>query len=171
MEIASCCFWQEEVVATPGRPAAVPPTSARGESAMHTDDTENQRSAEEEAAAASFRTAPDLDGTLRFECIEVSLVSRSASRAGRPLSLKPRQFDLLAFLVRNPKREVSQEEIATEVWAEPTATWTNVIAVSVHDLRKELEQLGQPTMLHTIRGRGYFLGTDPPERDGHASAP
>ena len=53
----------------------------------------------------------------------------------------------------------------------PTATWTNVIAVSVHDLRKELEQLGQPTMLHTIRGRGYFLGTDPPERDGHASAP
>lgn len=115
----------------------------------------------------SSRHSPDFDGVLRCGSIEVTLSSQSASRAGRPLLLKPRQFDLLAFLVRHANRVVTHEELAREVWGEPTATWTNVIAVSVHELRKELEQPDQPTMLHTIRGRGYFLGTDPPEGDSH----
>jgi DNA-binding response OmpR family regulator len=112
---------------------------------------------------ATSGNALDENGILRVDCIEVNLTSKSASRAGRPLSLKPRQFDLLTFLMRNPNRVVSQDEIAAAVWGEPTATWTNVIAVSVHDLRKELEQPGKPTVLHTVRGRGYFLGAELPE--------
>ena len=99
---------------------------------------------------ATSGNALDENGILRVDCIEVNLTSKSASRAGRPLSLKPRQFDLLTFLMRNPNRVVSQDEIAAAVWGEPTATWTNVIAVSVHDL-------------HTVRGRGYFLGAELPE--------
>ena len=121
-----------------------------------------------ESRAANSRVT---DRILRFDSIEVDPTTQSASRAGRPLALRPRQFDLLAFLVRNPNRVVSQEEIADVVWGGPTATWTNAIAVSIHELRKELEQMGDPTMLHTIRGRGYFLGADPPEGDGRVSPP
>jgi DNA-binding response OmpR family regulator len=125
-------------------------------------DADNLRIHLQEDASGSGE-AKDRDGILRVDRIEVNLASKSASREGRPLSLKPKQFDLLKFLMMNSNRIVSHDEIAAAVWGEPTATWTNVIAVTVHDLRKELEQFGEPTMLHTIRGRGYFLGAHPPE--------
>ena len=99
-------------------------------------------------------------GRLRLGAVDVDVARREARRDGRVLALTPRQFDLLVYLVRNAGRVVSRDDIARDVWRDATAVWTNVIAVAVHDLRKQLEQIGAPTMLHTVRGRGYVLGSD-----------
>jgi DNA-binding winged helix-turn-helix (wHTH) protein len=97
---------------------------------------------------------------LRLESVEVDIDRREARRGVRLLALTPRQFDLLVYLLRNAGRIVSRDEIARDVWQDATAVWTNVIAVAVHDLRKQLEQIGTPTLLHTVRGRGYVLDPD-----------
>ena len=77
------------------------------------------------------------------------------------LELQNRQFELLVFLMKNANQVVTREMIAQAVWKEETATWTNVIAVHVNQLRKKLEIPGQPAILHTIRGQGYLLGDAP----------
>ena len=98
---------------------------------------------------------------LRAAGIEVNVSERSATRAGRSLDLTPRQFDLLVFLLRRADTVVTRDEIARDVWRDPLAMWTNVIAVAIHELRKQLETPGRPTVLHTVRGRGYLLGQEP----------
>jgi DNA-binding response OmpR family regulator len=48
--------------------------------------------------------------------------------------------------------------IARDVWRETTATWTNLIAVQIAQLRRKIERPGSPTILHTVRGQGYQVG-------------
>lgn len=91
----------------------------------------------------------------------MDLIARTATRDSRPLVLRNRQFELLAFLARHKNEVVTRDMIASEVWRQSTATWTNVIEVHINHLRKELERPGLPTLLHTIRGQGYLLGDAP----------
>lgn len=95
---------------------------------------------------------------LVVDSLVVDVARGRAERDGRPLRLPPRQFELLAHLARHAGAVVSRDALAKHVWEDDTATWTNVITVSVHCLRRELEQAGCPTILHTVRGRGYRLG-------------
>lgn len=90
--------------------------------------------------------------------IEVDLTNRLVRHHGRTIELTPRQFDLLACLIRHAGRTVSREEIAGEVWGDPTAVWTNVISVAVHEVRRKIETLGRPTIVCTVRGSGYRIG-------------
>jgi DNA-binding response OmpR family regulator len=60
--------------------------------------------------------------------------------------------------MRHSGQIVTRKMIATHVWKEPSATWTNVIEVHVNQLRKKLESLDRPAILHTVRGKGYRLG-------------
>ena len=95
---------------------------------------------------------------LRVEELQLDLLSRVASRNGRALELSNRQFELLAYLMRNAHTVVSREMIARDVWKEPTATWTNVIEVHIAQLRRKIERPELPSILHTVRGQGYMLG-------------
>lgn len=95
--------------------------------------------------------------------------ARQAWRYGTQLNLQAKQFDLLAYLARRPRRIVTRRMLAQAVWRDQTATWTNVITVTVSGLRKKIEMPGRPTILHTMRGRGYLLG-EIPERE-HAPGP
>jgi len=79
-------------------------------------------------------------------------------RGGRELDLTQRQFELLAYLMEHPHVPVSREMIARDVWRETTATWTNLIAVQIAQLRRKIERPGSPPILHTIRGQGYQVG-------------
>lgn len=92
------------------------------------------------------------------DSLVVDAVRGIASRQGRPLHLQPRQFALLVYLARRAGQVVGRQTIAKAVWKDDTATWTNVITVNVCMLRRELERIGLPTILHTIRGKGYRLG-------------
>jgi two-component system copper resistance phosphate regulon response regulator CusR len=104
------------------------------------------------------RPALGLQSVLKVEGLEVDLLRRTAFRDGRPLQLSNRQFELLVYLMRNAYSPVSKEMIARDVWMETTATWTNLIAVHIVQLRRKIERPGLPTILHTVRGHGYQLG-------------
>ncbi len=95
---------------------------------------------------------------LTVEDLEVDRLRRVAKRGGRELDLTQRQFELLAYLMEHPHVPVSREMIARDVWRETTATWTNLIAVQIAQLRRKIERPGSPPILHTIRGQGYQVG-------------
>ncbi len=107
------------------------------------------------------RQQSEVSPVVSFADLRVDLVARQAYRGSQPLELQNRQLELLVFLIRNANQVVTREMIAQSVWREDTATWTNVIAVHINQLRKKLELPGQPAILHTIRGQGYMLGLMP----------
>ncbi len=96
---------------------------------------------------------------LSVEGLEVDLLRRVAVRDRRPLELSNRQFELLTYLMQNAHAVVTREMIACDVWKEATATWTNVIEVHIAQLRRKIERPELPTLLHTVRGQGYQLGS------------
>jgi DNA-binding response OmpR family regulator len=95
---------------------------------------------------------------LTVEDLEVDRLRRVARRGGRELDLTHRQFELLAYLMEHAHVPVSRDMIARDVWRETTATWTNLIAVQIAQLRRKIESPGSPTILHTVRGQGYQVG-------------
>src|SRR3954451_22501736 len=90
-------------------------------------------------------------------------LTREVWRDGRPISLSPREFALLEYLMRNPGRTLTRSAIVAQVWKhgpeDPDAT--NIVDVYMAYLRKKLEAYGRSSMIHTIRGVGYvFRGSD-----------
>ncbi len=107
------------------------------------------------------RQQSEMKPVASFADVRVDLVARQAYRGSVSLELQNRQLELLVYLIRNANQVVTREMIAQSVWGEDTATWTNVIAVHINQLRKKLEIPGRPPILHTIRGQGYMLGLMP----------
>lgn len=96
---------------------------------------------------------------LKFADVEMDLVTRDVSRAGKTLALTAKEFELLEFLLRHADRIVSREMLAREVWDE-TARATpldNVIDVHIARLRRKLDESFGPKLLHTVRGVGFIL--------------
>lgn len=100
---------------------------------------------------------------LRVNDLEVDPLSRRVTRGGVELDLSRREFELLEFLLRRCNHTVSREELAKEVWREPLIL-TNVIDVTVKQLRRKLERPDTRPLIWTIRGVGYAL------RDGAEAA-
>jgi two-component system copper resistance phosphate regulon response regulator CusR len=94
-----------------------------------------------------------------FADLVVNLETRRASRAGKPIELTPREFDLLAYLVRQPGQVVTREMLARDVWAETNRVTPidNVIDVHVAHLRRKLDDGHTVKLLHTVRGVGFVL--------------
>ena len=101
------------------------------------------------------------DGAFAWATCTLIFLRRTARRGEHELDLQSRQFELLVFLMKHANQIVTREMIAEAVWKEETATWTNVIAAHIYQLRKKLEFPGHPPILHTIRGQGYLLGDAP----------
>lgn len=104
---------------------------------------------------------PTSSTVLTFQDLTVDLLERTVRRGAEVLVLQNRPLELLVYLIRHGNQVVTREMISRDVWKEPTATWTNVIEVHINQLRKKLERPGSPTILHTIRGKGYLLGDAP----------
>jgi len=98
--------------------------------------------------------------TLTVDDMTLDLLARTVRRDAVQLDLPQRQFELLAYLMKHPGETVSRQMIAEHVWKESSATWTNVIEVQVNQLRKKLHLEGLPPVLHTVRGRGYRIGSE-----------
>lgn len=110
------------------------------------------------AARLSARMRSDRSGW-RVGDLFVDPVARQATRDGRRLRLRGREFALLAFLARQGGRAVPRRELLTEVWGLDFDPGTNVLQVHVSRLRAQLQAGGGPPLLHTDRGRGYRLAT------------
>src|SRR5438105_4292852 len=94
---------------------------------------------------------------LRIDDLELDMQHHKAIRSGVPLNLTPKEFLLLAHLVRSAETVVSRAEIAEHVWDVGFTTDTNVVDVVVRRLRAKVDDPFKTKLIHTIRGVGYVL--------------
>jgi two-component system OmpR family response regulator len=94
---------------------------------------------------------------LKLADLEMDLLKRTVTRAGRPIELLPREFRLLEYLLRNAGHIVTRTMLLEKVWDHHFDPQTNVIDVHVSRLRQKIDRDFSPPLLHTIRGAGYSL--------------
>ena len=82
--------------------------------------------------------------------------SHEVTRAGHQISLTATEFELLRYLMRNPKRVLSKAQILDRVWNYDFGGQANVVELYISYLRKKID-LGREPMIHTMRGVGYVL--------------
>jgi two-component system, OmpR family, response regulator ResD len=93
---------------------------------------------------------------LRFEALEIDLAARTVSVAGEEVSLTQREFDLLAFLARHPRRAFSRDQLIDLVWQLPFCSDSSTVTVHVRRLRAKIERdPGRPRFIQTVWGVGY----------------
>ena len=95
--------------------------------------------------------------TLTVDDLVLDLLSRRVTRAGQTLDLRPREFALLEYLMRNVGRVVSKTMILSHVWAYNFDPQTNIVDVLVSRLRDKVDRSFEKKLLHTVRGVGYVL--------------
>lgn len=112
------------------------------------------------ARMRSLLRASDSQETTRlhFSDLEMDLLSRQVQRAGRPLNLSTKEFDLLVCFLRHPNEIISKSRIIETVWEWDYNGEDNIVEVYIHNLRKKLKRnTSQTQLLHTVRGAGYIL--------------
>jgi DNA-binding response OmpR family regulator len=82
---------------------------------------------------------------------------QEATRGDREIELTKREFELLEYLMRNQRLVISRERLLEEVWGYDPLDETNTIDVFISNLRRKLEEGGEPRVLHTKRGAGYVI--------------
>jgi two-component system, OmpR family, response regulator len=95
--------------------------------------------------------------TLTVDDLVVDLLSRRVTRAGTVIDLRPREFALLEYLMRNVGRVVSKTMILSHVWDYNFDPQTNIVDVLVSRLREKIDKPFEKKLLHTVRGVGYVL--------------
>ncbi|MFQ3621656.1 MAG: response regulator transcription factor [Spirochaetales bacterium] len=94
---------------------------------------------------------------LRYEDLEMNLLTREVIRGGRKIELQPREFSLLEYFLRHPGQVLTKTLIMEKVWNYDFDPQTNVVDVLVHRLRSKIDKDFEPKLIHTIRGIGYVL--------------
>jgi len=97
---------------------------------------------------------------LEIADLTLDLASRRVERAGRLITLQPREFRLLAYFMMNPDRVLTRTMLLEAVWDYRFDPQTNVIDVHVSRLRGKLEADGECPLIHTERGTGYRMTAD-----------
>ncbi|MCE3032969.1 response regulator transcription factor [Streptomyces sp. CMSTAAHL-2] len=82
--------------------------------------------------------------------------AREVTRAGELIELSPTEFELLRFLMRNPRRVLSKAQILDRVWSYDFGGRAHVVELYISYLRKKIDA-GREPMIHTVRGAGYVL--------------
>ena len=95
--------------------------------------------------------------TLTVEDLVLELLSRRVTRGGTALDLRPREFALLEYLMRNAGKVVSKTMILSHVWDYRFDPQTNIVDVLVSRLREKIDRPFERKLLRTVRGVGYVL--------------
>ena len=101
-------------------------------------------------------TSPEKE-SLSFADLELDPWKHEVRRGGQIISLQPREFNLLEYLVRNAERVVTKTSILEAVYEYNFDPQTNVVDVLVHRLRSKIDKEFDTKLIHTIRGAGYVL--------------
>lgn len=94
---------------------------------------------------------------LRFDDIEIDLIRQTASRGGSKIDLSRREFKLLEFFLRRPSQVVTRATLLSELWNCDPGIETNVVDAQVSNLRKKIDDHGQPSRIANVRRTGYVL--------------
>jgi DNA-binding response OmpR family regulator len=94
--------------------------------------------------------------SLTFDGLEISARTREVTKAGKPLRLTAKEFDLLWFLANHPRQVFSRDQLMDRVWGYEAALETGTVTVHVRRLREKIEDdPSQPRFLQTVWGVGY----------------
>ena len=106
-----------------------------------------------------LRRAEPQDGAqdmIVFDGLEIDAATRQVTKSGEPLTLTAREFDLLWFLARHPRRVFSRQNLMQRVWGYSSALDTGTVTVHMRRLREKIEDApSQPRHLETVWGVGY----------------
>ena len=99
-----------------------------------------------------------VDERLAFGDVELERATREVRKAGAPVRLTAKEFDLLWFLASHPRRVFSRDQLMSSVWGYTAALDTGTVTVHVRRLREKIEDdPSQPVYLETVWGVGYRL--------------
>jgi two-component system response regulator MprA len=103
------------------------------------------------------RRPPQGAASLAVADLRLNPDTREVYRGDRLIELTNREFELLEYLMRNERLVISRERLLEEVWGYDPMAMTNTIDVFISNLRRKLEEGGEPRLLETKRGAGYVL--------------
>ncbi|MFD7025778.1 response regulator transcription factor [Promicromonospora sukumoe] len=112
-------------------------------------------------------TGPDEDAVLAVGDLRLDEDAHEVWRAGEEIHLTATEFELLRYLMRNPRRVLSKAQILDRVWNYDFGGQANIVELYVSYLRRKIDR-GREPMIHTLRGVGYVLR--PPKGTGEARA-
>jgi DNA-binding response OmpR family regulator len=103
-----------------------------------------------------------IPATIDLGRVQVDLAGHRLLRDAQELPVKPKAFELLAFLLRHPGQVFTRDQLLERVWGYDYAGETRTVDVHVHWLRVQIEEdAAHPRFLHTVRGVGYVFRRPP----------
>jgi len=102
--------------------------------------------------------AAEESSLLEFEDLELDEDTREVARAGNPVDLTATEYRLLRYLMLNPRRVLTRDQLLNHVWDYDFGGDARVLETYISYLRKKLDAYG-PSLIHTVRGVGYALRT------------
>ena len=102
--------------------------------------------------------------TFRVADLHLNSITRKATRSGRTIELTAREYALLEYLIRNPHRLITRQQLAKEIWGLNFDPGTNIIDVYINHLRKKIDLGFETKLLHTERGKGYYISDKEPAK-------
>lgn len=103
------------------------------------------------------RTHEDNPDFLQFTELTLNRRTREVFYRSRPIDLTAKEFDLLDYLMTNPRQVITRDQILEKVWGYDFMGDSNIIEVYVRYLRLKLEEQGDKRLIQTVRGVGYVL--------------
>jgi len=97
--------------------------------------------------------------------LEIDVASHAVMRAGRALTLTPKEYAILVLLVRHAGQVVTRLQLAHHVWHADLIAIDNLIDVHMKNMRRKVDVPGSAALIETVRGRGFRLAVGP---GGHA---
>jgi DNA-binding response OmpR family regulator len=136
------------------KPFSLPELNARVRALLRRTEQPNRHGAE---PPVEPRESPG-SSLIRVGRVQVDLAGHRLLRDGQALGVKPKAFELLAFLLRGAGQAFTRDQLLEHVWGYDFAGETRTVDVHVHWLRREIEpEPSRPLYLQTVRGVGYVL--------------
>lgn len=107
------------------------------------------------------RRKPEIQENI-YRCgdLTVNYNTHEVTRSGLPISLSPKEFSVLLYLVRNKNIIVTREQIESNIWSIQKTGNSNLVDVYIRYLRRKIDDDFEKKMIYTIRGTGYMLKCD-----------
>ena len=118
-------------------------------------DVQGGNQGEDIESAGSKAVSPTV---LQFGDLTLDTGNQVAVRNGQSIELSEKEVQLLAYLMRSPHQLLTHTQIYDAVWGEGAAPSSNALAAQMRLLRKKVERPDQPTLIHTVYGKGYRFG-------------
>lgn len=104
---------------------------------------------------------PPNEAVLRVGPLELDLIDRTAKRGGRQIDLRPREFQLLKYMVERTDEVLTRATLLKEVWHYKFLPETNLVDVHMGRLRRKVDGADEVPMIRCVRGAGFVLGAAP----------